>query len=97
MSITLTTATSYDNIQSNVLSFITKVNQYDEAVIITTPSNGNAVLISEDEWNNTMASLDILANQPLMQRIKSAESETKNNKLFTNISEVEKYVLGQSI
>jgi PHD/YefM family antitoxin component YafN of YafNO toxin-antitoxin module len=97
MSITLTTATSYDNIQSNVLSFITKVNQYDEAVIITTPSNGNAVLISEDEWNNTMASLDILANQPLMQRIKSAEAEIKNNKLFTNISEVEKYVLGQSI
>jgi PHD/YefM family antitoxin component YafN of YafNO toxin-antitoxin module len=97
MSITLTTATSYDNIQSNVLSFITKVNQYDEAVIITTPSNGNAVLISEDEWNNTMASLDILANQPLMQRLKSAEAEIKNNKLFTNISEVEKYVLGQSI
>jgi PHD/YefM family antitoxin component YafN of YafNO toxin-antitoxin module len=97
MSITLTTATSYDNIQSNVLSFIIKVNQYDEAVIITTPSNGNAVLISEDEWNNTMASFDILANQQLMQRIKSAETEIKNNKLFTNISEVEKYVLGQSI
>jgi antitoxin YefM len=97
MSITLTTATSYDNIKSNVLSFITKVNQYDEAVIITTPSNGNAVLISEDEWNNTMASLDILANQSLMQRIKTAESETKNNKIFRNISEVEKHVLGQSI
>jgi PHD/YefM family antitoxin component YafN of YafNO toxin-antitoxin module len=93
MSITATTATSYSNIQTNVLSFISKVNEYDEAVIITTPSNQNAVLISEEEWNNTIASLEILSNNDLMNRIKSAENEIKNNKIFKNINEVEHYVL----
>jgi PHD/YefM family antitoxin component YafN of YafNO toxin-antitoxin module len=97
MSITLTTATSYDKIQSNVLSYISQVNEYDEAVIITTPSNGNAVLVSETEWNNTLASIDILSNKNLMQRIQSAESDIKNNKTFTNIKEVETYVLDKSI
>ena len=93
MSITATTATSYSNIQTNVLSYISKVNDYDEAIIITTPNNQNAVLISEEEWNNTIASLEILSNQSLMARIKHAQQDVKNNKLFKNIKDIEQYVL----
>jgi PHD/YefM family antitoxin component YafN of YafNO toxin-antitoxin module len=93
MSITATTATSYSNIQTNVLSYISKVNEYDEAVIITTPNNQNAVLISEDEWKNTIASLELLSNHNLMGRIKNAEQDIKNNKLFKNVKDIEQYVL----
>jgi PHD/YefM family antitoxin component YafN of YafNO toxin-antitoxin module len=93
MSITLTTATSYNNIQDNVLEYINRVNQYNEAVIITSPNKQNAVLISEDEWNDTVASLEIMNNRYLMQKIKDGEQSIKSNKSFKNIEEISKYVL----
>ena len=93
MSITLTTATSYNNIQDNVLEYINRVNNYNEVVIITSPNKQNAVLISEDEWNDTIASLEIMNNHYLMKKIKSGEKSASQNKSFKNVDEISKYVL----
>lgn len=55
------TVTNYSNARKNFKELIDKVNDNQEAVTITTKNN-NAVLISEDEYNQYQETVYLLSN-----------------------------------
>jgi len=55
------TVTNYSNARKNFKGLIDKVNDNQEAITITTKNN-NAVLISEDEYNQYQETVYLLSN-----------------------------------
>ena len=55
------TVINYSNARKNLKKLIDKVNDNQEAVTITTKNN-NAVLISEDEYNQYQETVYLLSN-----------------------------------
>lgn len=60
--------TDINNFKKNIGSILEQTIKYNQHVSITTES-GNAVIISEDDYNNIMASLEMLNNPVMKEKI----------------------------
>lgn len=67
-------STNITILRKNLYKQVDSVIKYDEPITITTKS-GNAVLISEKEYNNLMETLYLTSNKKLVEEIKKGEKE----------------------
>ena len=66
--------TNITELRKNLFTTIDTVIKYNEPVHVTTKA-GNAVILSEEDYNSLMETLYLLANPKLVERIKSDEKE----------------------
>ena len=66
--------TNITELRKNLFTTIDTVSKYNEPVHVTTKA-GNAVILSEEDYNSLMETLYLLANPKLVERIKSDEKE----------------------
>ncbi len=60
--------TNFENFKKNMGSILEQTIKYSQTVNIATKS-GNAVIISEDDYNNLITTLEILNNPVLKNKI----------------------------
>lgn len=72
------TVTTYSNARKNFRELIDKVNDDSEAVIITTKDK-NAVLISEDEYNQYQETMYLLQSPANAQHLEKSLDSLKRN------------------
>lgn len=77
------TVMNYSNAQKNFKRLIDKVNEDKEAVIITTKEK-NAVLISEDEYNQYLETIYLLNNPSNVKHLSESMNQL-NQEQTTNV------------
>ena len=65
------TTTTITNFRRNVFDLISNVIRYNDPVHITT-KEGGAVVLSEDEYNGLMATVELMSVPGLPERIRAA-------------------------
>jgi len=70
-------AANFSDVRKNFKGYCDKVNQDIEAVIVARKEGGNAVLLSEAEYNNIMENLFVRINQEPYSRLKESMAQLK--------------------
>ena len=74
-------AEAYSNVRNNLKSFMKKVNDDADAIIITSRnSENNSVLLSQDEYDNLVENAYIRSSKANVDHIMKSWSELKNGK-----------------
>ena len=73
--------TNITSLRKNLYSTIDSVVKYNEVINVST-KDGNAVIISEEDYNNMIATIELSTNPKLKQKI----LEGKNTKIEDCIS-----------
>lgn len=60
--------TTISGLRQDLFKMIENSIRYNECINITT-KNGNAVIISEEEYNGLVATAEITANKPLYEKV----------------------------
>lgn len=66
--------TNISVLRKNLFSSIDNVIQYNDSITVST-KNGNAVIISESEYNAMMETIYLVSQKGLVDRIKEGEKE----------------------
>ena len=66
--------TNVTELRKNLFNTIDCVIKYNEAVQVTT-KNGNAVLVSEEDYNSLIETIYLMSQPHLAQKIKEGEKE----------------------
>ena len=66
--------TNVTELRKNLFNTIDCVIKYNEAVQVTT-KNGNAVLVSEEDYNSLIETIYLMSQPRLAQKIKEGEQE----------------------
>ena len=78
--------TNITNLRKDLYNMIDNAIKYDEPINVST-KNGNAVILSEDEYNNLIETIYISSNSKLKEEIITRAAEDDSN--FINEDEVE--------
>lgn len=73
-------------LRKNLFGMLSNTIKYNEAINVST-KEGNAVILSEEEYNGIMATLELSANDKLKNKILAAKNEKLEN--CVSIDEVE--------
>ena len=76
-------AVSYSDLRQNLKSFMDKVYNDHEALIITRKNNENLVLISIDEYNSLMETSYLLSNEANAEHLKRSIYQYESGKVAT--------------
>ena len=68
------TTTNVSILKKDLASAIDRVIEYNETITINT-KNGNAVLLSEDEYNSLIESAYLVSKKELIEKVKIGELE----------------------
>ncbi len=68
------TATTVTNFRKNLFSYVSNAIRYNDPVQVTT-KEGNAVLLSEEEYNGMLATLELMSVPGMVERINTAAAE----------------------
>ncbi|MEG0768046.1 MAG: type II toxin-antitoxin system Phd/YefM family antitoxin [Clostridia bacterium] len=68
------TNTTITNFRKNVFAYVNQAIAYNSPVNIAT-KDGNAVVISEDEYNGMLATLELMREPGLVERIMEGRAE----------------------
>ena len=71
------TNTTITNFRKNIFEYVNQAVQYNDAVSVVT-KNGNAVLISEEEYNGMIETLYLMSIPGMVESIKQAAAEPYN-------------------
>lgn len=66
--------TNISALRKNLFSSIDNVIEYNDAITVST-KKGNAVIISEDEYNAMMETIYLVSQKGLVEKIKKGEKE----------------------
>ena len=66
--------TNISVLRKNLFSSIDNVIQYNDSITVST-KNGNAVIISEAEYNAMLETIYLVSQKGLVEKIKSGEKE----------------------
>ena len=61
-------------LRKNLFSFIDNVIEYNDSITVST-KNGNAVIISEAEYNAMLETIYLVSQKGLVEKIKEGEKE----------------------
>lgn len=75
-------AINYTDLRKNLKSFLDKVYNNHEPLIITRKNNENIVLLSIDDYNSFMETIYLLSNTSHSKRILSSLESARNGKTF---------------
>lgn len=68
------TNTTVTNLRKNLFAYVNQAITYNDPVHIVT-KDGNAVMISEDEYQGLMATMELLSDRPLAQALIAGRNE----------------------
>lgn len=68
------TVTNISSLRKSLSSSIDSVIEYNDSITVTT-KNGNAVIISEEEYNTMLENIYLISQKDLIERIKEGEIE----------------------
>ncbi len=74
--------TNVTELRKNLFNMVDSVIKYNEPIQVTT-KNGNAVLLSEEDYNSLLETVYIMSQPELMKKIKEGQKE--------DISKMKKY------
>ncbi len=66
--------TNVTELRKNLFNIIDSVIKYNEPIQVTT-KNGNAVLLSEEDYNSLLETVYIMSQPELMKKIKEGQKE----------------------
>ena len=78
--------TNVTELRKNLLNAIDSVIKHNEQVYVTA-KNGNAIIVSEDDYNSLMETVYVMSQPKLVKKIKEGEKE--------DIVKMEKYDPGK--
>lgn len=67
-------------LRPNLPRLLNRISKYFDRCIITRHGKPEAVLLSEEDYDSLIETLDILSDQKLMKDIKKAEGELRKGK-----------------
>lgn len=74
-------AETYSNVRNNLKSFMKKVNDDADAIIITSrDGESNSVLLSQDEYDNLIENAYIRSSKANVEHIMKSWTQLKNGK-----------------
>ena len=68
------TVTNISVLRKNLSSFIDNVIKHNDSITVST-KNGNAVIISEAEYNAMLETINLVSQKGLVEKIKEGEKE----------------------
>lgn len=75
-------AVNYSNFRKKLKDYFKKVNEDSEPLIVTNKDpEDNVVIISKDEYDSLMETLEIQSNSYLMNKINAGRQEVSNHQL----------------
>ena len=77
------THTNITNFRKNIYTLLEQTIKYNEPISIST-KNGNAIILSEDDYNNLIATLEIERNKQLKEDIIEGMKESLENCIDEN-------------
>ena len=83
-------AVNYTNLRENMKSYMDKVTDDYETMIITRKNNKNVVKISEENYNNLMENAYLMGNKANYDWLMESKSQLEKGKIVTkNLIEVD--------
>lgn len=76
------TVITYSELRNNLKSCIDQVNDDMQAIVITRRQGENAVLISEDEYNNMKENLYLMSHPENYQRLLESKAQIEKGQLI---------------
>ena len=73
-------------LRKNLFSSIENVIEYDDAITVST-KKGNAVIISEEEYNSMLETIYLVSQKGLVEKIKEGEKEDVSEMSIYNPNE----------
>lgn len=75
-------AVNYSNFRKNLKDYFKQVNDHSEALIVTNKDpEDNVVVMSKDEYDSLVETLDIESNKYLMDKIRRGQKQVNEGKL----------------
>jgi len=68
------TATTITNFRKNLFGYVSNAIRYNDPVQVTT-KEGNAVLLSEEEYNGMLATLELMSVPGMAEKLSAAAAE----------------------
>lgn len=83
-------AVNYTNLRENMKSYMDKVTDDYETMIVTRKNNKNIVMISEEAYNNLVENTYIMGNKSNYDWLMESKKQLENGEVFTKaLSEAE--------
>lgn len=83
-------AVNYTNLRDNMKTYLDKVTDDYETIIITRKDNKNVVMLSEESYNNLMENVYIMGNKTNYDWLIESKAQLEKGKVSTkNLVEVE--------
>lgn len=82
-------AVNYTNLRDNMKSYMDKVTEDYETMIVTRKDNKNVVMLSEESYNNLMENIYVMGNKTNYDWLMESKAQLETGKLSThNLVEV---------
>lgn len=82
-------AVNYTNLRENMKTYMDKVTDDYETMIVTRKNNKNVVMISEDAYNNLMENIHVMGNKANYDWLMESKAQLENGNIsFHSLDEV---------
>lgn len=82
-------AVNYTNLRDNMKTYMDKVADDYETMIVTRKNNKNVVMLSEESYNNLMENIHVMGNKANYDWLMESKAQLENGKFTThNLEEV---------
>lgn len=82
-------AVNYTNLRDNIKTYMDKVTDDCETMIVTRKDNKNVVILSEDAYNNLMENAYVMGNKSNYDWLMDSKAQLDNGKISVHdLSEV---------
>lgn len=85
-------AVNYTNLRENMKSYMDKVTDDYETMIVTRKDNKNVVMLSEESYNNLMENIHVMGNKSNYDWLMESKAQLEKGNISThNLDEVDAY------
>ena len=74
-------AVNYTNLRDNMKSYMDKVTDDYETMIVTRKNNKNVVMLSEEVYNNLMENIHVMGNKANYDWVMKSKAQLENGKV----------------
>ena len=75
-------AVNYTNLRENMKSYMDKVTDDYETMIVTRKDNKNVVMLSEESYNNLMENIHVMGNKANYDWLMESKEQLEKSKFF---------------
>lgn len=77
-------AVNYTNLRDNMKTYMDKVTDDYETMIVTRKDNKNVVMLSEESYNNLMENIHVMGNKANYDWLMESKAQLEAGKISTN-------------